>query len=192
MMRMFFMRHGETDWNRERRVQGRQDVALNDRGREQVRRAAERLSHRMSTPFSRIVSSPLLRARQSAIICRDLLRLPMEVDTRWAERSFGRLEGMTVDEIRRLCHIDDFEEIYDRLYGVEAMDSVRSRIRQALTDAVAAVSAAGPILIVTHGSIIKCLARECGMEYGIPANGEWIELSVEQLNIEGNRCRGGA
>jgi broad specificity phosphatase PhoE len=191
MMRVFLMRHGETDWNREQRVQGRRDVALNDRGREQIRRAVERLSDRISPAFSRIVSSPLLRARQSAIICRDLLRLPMEVDTRWAERSFGCLEGMTVDEIRMRCQIDDFEEIDDLRYGIEPMDSVRSRIRQALIDAVS-TSAAGPILVVTHGSIIKCLARECGMEDGIPANGEWMEVPVEQLHSEGNRCRGGA
>jgi len=190
-MRIFLMRHGQTDWNRAQRVQGRRDVPLNRTGREQIGKAVERLARQVTEPFSRIVSSPLLRARQSAGICQELLHVPVEVDDRWAERSFGTLEGMTVDEIRRRCQIDDFEEIADPVCGVEGMDSVRKRLRQAVEELIAARTP-GPVLIVTHGSIIKCLARECGLACGIPANGEWIELSAAQLHTEGNRCRGGA
>jgi probable phosphoglycerate mutase len=101
---IYFVRHGETVWNAERRWQGRKDSALTVAGRAHARRNAETLAVAVpglsSLPF---VSSPLGRARETMDIIRDHLGLPRDgyaVDERLAELAFGGWEGMTAREIK--------------------------------------------------------------------------------------------
>jgi broad specificity phosphatase PhoE len=93
---ILFVRHGETAANRARLALGRADPPLTDRGREQARRLAECL---VAEGVARVVSSPLLRARETAAAIAAPLARPVEVDERlveldygeWDERSFGEL-----------------------------------------------------------------------------------------------------
>lgn len=176
-MRLIVMRHGETAWNRERRIQGMQDIPLNPDGREQVRQACRTLKERERLRPIRIFTSPLLRATQSALIASEMFQVPLEVMPCMRERSFGLLEGLTWQEIEERCGIADAEEIQDGDWEVEELAAVSRRVAEGL----AALSAAYPheeILLFTHGSIIKCLGRAYGREVGILPNAASLELQI--------------
>ncbi len=105
---LYFVRHGETDWNRERRLQGRHDVPLNALGRDQATRCGTVLRDllartcRAPDEFD-FVSSPLGRARETMELVRAELGVAPEaysVDARLAELSFGHWEGLTFAELR--------------------------------------------------------------------------------------------
>jgi broad specificity phosphatase PhoE len=108
---MFYLiRHGETDWNADRRLQGQLDTSLSLRGREQPREAARILANVYSdVAGSGFIASPLSRARHSMdILMRELVALgalgapmPYATDDRLKELSFGRWEGFTWKEVRR-------------------------------------------------------------------------------------------
>ena len=97
--RLWFVRHGETEGQSSIRFHGRNDVALNEHGRAQIRALAPLLAH---APFVRVVHSPLRRAAESAAILAALCgatQVPHHADERLREISFGACEGMTEAEI---------------------------------------------------------------------------------------------
>jgi broad specificity phosphatase PhoE len=102
---LYFIRHGETDWNVEARLQGQQDVPLNEFGRVQAEEAAERL--RRAVPHYRdldYVASPLARTRETMERLRATLDLDpasYRTDERLKELSFGDWEGLTWRDLRR-------------------------------------------------------------------------------------------
>ena len=93
-----FMRHGETDWNVGRRLQGQSDIPLNATGCAQAAVAAKALA---SLSVCRIVTSPSIRALKTAAVIAEELALPISVDGRLRERHFGPLEGMQALDVRR-------------------------------------------------------------------------------------------
>ena len=105
---LYFARHGETDWNRERRLQGQHDIPLNALGRVQASRSGELLRgllERDGRPAAEYdyVSSPLGRARETMELMRAAMGLDPEAyrtDARLMEMSFGRWEGFTFAELR--------------------------------------------------------------------------------------------
>ena len=100
-MRLFLVRHGETDWNREGRFQGQQDTPLNDRGRGQARGVAERLrGHR----FDAVVSSPLSRALDTARAIQTAAGRtdPVILEEGITEIHHGDWEGRLASEVRSL------------------------------------------------------------------------------------------
>jgi len=105
---LFYIRHGETDWNVEGRLQGRRDVALNDHGRAQAVHCGEVL-RRLFAEQSRdpasfdYLSSPLWRARETMELVRQAMGLAAEgyeVDKALTEISFGKWEGFTIAQLR--------------------------------------------------------------------------------------------
>jgi probable phosphoglycerate mutase len=108
--KFYFVRHGETDWNAERRLQGRRDIPLNALGRRQAARSGELLANLLAiggaTPQQfAFTASPLSRARETMEIMRAELGVPPQdytVDVRLAELSFGKWEGLTYKEVRAL------------------------------------------------------------------------------------------
>jgi broad specificity phosphatase PhoE len=103
---LLYIRHGETDWNAESRLQGQRDIPINATGRVQARRCGEILRElilREGGAFD-FVSSPLGRARETMEIARATLGLDpraYRIDERLKEISFGAWEGFTLDELRR-------------------------------------------------------------------------------------------
>lgn len=90
-MRLYIVRHGETDWNRIHRVQGRTDIPLNDYGRRLARETAEGMKEvRIDLGYT----SPLLRAKETAQIILADRGVPLYEDSRIEELSFGSYEGM--------------------------------------------------------------------------------------------------
>lgn len=96
MNRVFYIfRHGETDWNRERRCQGHTNTALNRVGEQQ----ALELAHKMlDFPIDIIVSSDLDRALKTGSMVAEIKKIPLIVDSRFREMSYGEAEGMLYDE----------------------------------------------------------------------------------------------
>ena len=98
MARIYFLRHGETEWNTEGRVCGHTDVPMSDVGRQQARMLAQRMK---SIPVEALYSSPLRRALDTARIIGEAIGRGPMVDNRLRELSYGDWEGKTFDEIER-------------------------------------------------------------------------------------------
>jgi probable phosphoglycerate mutase len=109
MPRVFYVRHGETDWNVEWRLQGARDIALNEKGRSQAAYCGEILRDLLArddlaADTLDYVSSPLGRARMTMELLRGVLALPVEgyrVEQNLTEISFGEWEGFTIEELAR-------------------------------------------------------------------------------------------
>jgi uncharacterized phosphatase len=146
MTTLFFVRHGETDWNRQQRFQGSQDIPLNDEGRAQARR----LAAAWDRPVDAVVSSPLSRARETAEILAVALGLPIHhFDRRLLERSFGHGEGLTIAE--RLSRWPD-----GKVPGLEPPVSLKGRALAFLHEAI--VEFPGRRLVaVSHGGLINAV-----------------------------------
>lgn len=97
-MNLILVRHGETDWNTERRYQGQFDVPLNSKGEWQAQQAARALT---GEPIEQLISSDLLRARMTAEAIAAACDIPVTTDARLREKSFGSWEGLTVDQIKK-------------------------------------------------------------------------------------------
>lgn len=95
-MKLILVRHGETLWNREGRVQGISDIAMSDMGRLQVRRLAESLKN---DNIKIIYSSPLQRARETAGIISEFIGIPVQLESGLREMDQGDFEGMSHDEL---------------------------------------------------------------------------------------------
>ncbi|GGF29246.1 histidine phosphatase family protein [Subtercola lobariae] len=140
------VRHGETAWNAERRLQGSSDIPLNDTGRDQVRATAELLR---DSPWDFIVSSPLVRAHESAEILGAELGVPvLSLVPQIIERHYGRAEGLQDgDELRALRIPGGFE-------GAETEAQVAERASAAL-NALVAEHPGARIIVVAHGTLIR-------------------------------------
>ncbi|GIM44572.1 phosphoglycerate mutase [Collibacillus ludicampi] len=146
------VRHGETPWNKETRLQGSQDIALSPLGILQAKTVAERLRNES---WHAIYSSDLTRAYDTAKYIRSAvgLSIPHHVDKRLRERHYGTLEGMTRAEILQLYpdfHLPDDEVV---IPGVETHADLRQRVYQAIHE-VATLHRGKRIIIVSHGGSI--------------------------------------
>ena len=144
---IWFVRHGQTDWNAQGRLQGRRDVPLNARGGEQAVAVAARLRETAGEGLAgaAFLSSPLQRARGTMERMRAALGLAPEdyaVDPRFAELGFGSWEGSTWAEIRR----------WDPS-GAFARDRVGAAVREL----------SGPTVIVAHGGTARGLLVARGL-----------------------------
>jgi alpha-ribazole phosphatase/probable phosphoglycerate mutase len=158
--RIFFVRHGETDWNRTFKYQGSTDIALNENGLSQARKAGLRLSR---IAPDRVFSSPLLRAYGTAetIMEASAGNAPIEVMDDLREISFGEWEGLTYSEITAR-HASDYKAWRDAPFssaptGGESFESVRLRSARAAEAVKNAASPGAAILIVAHGVVLRTL-----------------------------------
>lgn len=156
--RALFVRHGETDYNAERRIQGHLNVALNETGRLQ---AAALAGYLADMPIGAIYSSDLIRAYQTAEPIAEALGLPITTNERLREINLGVFQGMTGDELRRSPHHADAYEMWrtDDRYapsGGESFSQLGDRTLAAW-EQIAQQSPAETVLIVTHGGNIKSL-----------------------------------
>lgn len=180
-MRLILMRHGETSWNLERRIQGQKDIPLNETGMLQMRKISEHFADRQIN-FARILTSPLLRAKQSADICSKRLKVPVEEVPTFRERSFGEWEGITIEEIVGRYGMD-CEEMVDSRYGVESQQDVLTRVNLGYQE-LSERFAGHDILLITHGSIIKLFGQQFGLDVGIMRNGTYLELHRNEEAVQ--------
>jgi len=177
MTDLYLVRHGETDWNRERRIQGLTDIPLNETGRAQARATGMLLTRRR---WDGIFSSPLGRARETAsIIAAEVgLAEPTLVDA-LVERNYGQAEGMDWVEVEtRFPH-------GTLVPGRESREQVGARVIPALMD-LAAERPGDALLVVSHGGAIRAVLNEVepSASHGSITNG-----SVHSFRLEDGALR---
>lgn len=159
MTRLCLIRHGETDWNVEKRLQGHLDVPLNAKGRHQAGAAARFLA---GEHFAAIYSSDSGRALDTAQEIGQVLGRAVEVMPDLRERHFGCFQGLTQEEARRMnpeaygryrAREKDFE-----IPGGESLGRFAARITGALTEAARAHPGLA-VLVVTHGGVLDIAYR---------------------------------
>jgi broad specificity phosphatase PhoE len=153
MTTILLARHGETDWNRERRVQGHTDRPLNDEGRRQALALADELA---GEPVDAVYSSDLVRAHETARVVAERLGLDVTVLPDLRERDFGTWEGLTDEEI-----LERFPQARNGPWGdAESREEMLERIRAAL-GRIADAHAEGRVLVITHGGPVRALLTVC-------------------------------
>lgn len=157
---IFVARHGETEWNRVGRWQGRTDIPLSDVGRAQARTLAERLRGR---GIVEIHSSDLSRAHETAqIVGAALGGLRVRFDERLRERGFGVFEGLTRQECAERHPEAWHRYLADRRStppDAEPQAEVVGRIVAAITAIAESADHAGPILVISHGGAIRSFVQ---------------------------------
>jgi probable phosphoglycerate mutase len=154
---LLVVRHGQSEWNAIGRWQGHADPSLSELGRRQAAVASASIG-----AVDGIISSDLLRAVETAAIIAQQLGVgPVIVDERLRERDVGDWSGLTRAEIDKGWPgwLDDDR----RPDGFEHTDLVLARVREAF-GAIRKASPGGSLLVVTHGGVIRSLARSCGLE----------------------------
>lgn len=158
MTRLYVVRHGQTSWNVEGRLQGSSDQPLNEFGREQAGQAAHSLAAVLRAPCT-VVSSPLVRALDTAVAIAEAAGAELHTDARLAERSYGVWEGLTWDERYALDPVESERWLArkePRVKGYESHESVVIRMRAALEHWLD-VAEGGDLVFVTHGSSSRML-----------------------------------
>lgn len=180
--RLVVVRHGVTEWNREGRWQGRLDPPLSGDGHREARLVAARIAADDDLRPARIVSSTLSRASETAQAIGRECGLPVEPDPRLMEIGAGEWEGHTHDELERT----DAEryrawrtaETEVRPPGGEPIDDAIGRIRE-LVDELGSAHGPWPIVLVSHGGILRILAN---VLFELPGAWMW-SLDVDNASI---------
>ncbi len=178
--RVIAIRHGETAWNVDTRIQGSLDIALNERGRQQALQVARALSHE---PIAAIYSSDLWRAHDTAVAIGNAVGLEPVPTEGLRERMFGIFEGKTFAEIEELW--PDLAARWRRREpdfcpeGGESLTTFKYRIEQCVSR-LAAKHSGQQIVVVGHGGVNDVLYR-AAMRLALDAPRTW-SLGNAEIN----------
>ncbi len=166
-MKIYMIRHGETDWNVVRKLQGRSDIPLNEEGRRLARVTAEALA---DVKFDRIYTSPLQRAKETAMIMKRDRDIPVIEEERIQEISFGIYEGYFCAEDHYTIPDKDFiyffkqPEKYVAPQGAEEIEVLCKRTTDFLQELVHNTAYQDDtILVSTHGAALRGLLSSINM-----------------------------
>lgn len=161
---IYLIRHGETKWNREKRVQGHRDMPLSPEGVEQARRLAEYIK---DWRFDAVYASDLSRALQTAEWLGRDRGLEVTACSEIRERFFGEWEGLPIEEVKR-NHPDEWEAIWHRggRYGVENAEETQQRMMSWL-EGILERHHGQRVAVVSHGGSINAVLEQVSRgEYG--------------------------
>ena len=195
---IYVIRHGETDWNKEHRFQGRTDIKLNDYGREQALKLRPLLQE---LQIESVYSSPLSRSMETAEIALQELKITIQKDERLQETNIGDAEGLTMDELKQKYGEDIVtrwrsydERLLDfRFPNGESKRQMMYRVRQVFID-IANNSNRNSIAVFAHGMVMRAMTYIFaeGMAWDIKhfANGSvhhyiWTDQNSEMLVYKG-------
>lgn len=187
-MLIYLMRHGETDWNKARRLQGQSDIPLNEYGIDLAVKTAEALT---DVPFDMAFCSPLGRAEKTAKIILGDRNTPLYTDMRLKEINFGTHEGNGFDTAKQnpedpLHNFFCKPECYLPPEGAESFAQVADRGRSFLQEKILPLEGSSEtVLIVAHGAFNRSILNSI---MGAPLQDFWrIELpncAVSILSLE--------
>ncbi|MDO4553800.1 MAG: histidine phosphatase family protein [Lachnospiraceae bacterium] len=190
-MKIYFVRHGETPWNKEKRVQGQQDIPLNEKGRELARMTRDGMA---DISFDRIYSSPLSRAYETAEIISGVDNPVIYADDRLKEISFGTAEGVSILEASKekdsfiSCFFHCPEE-YEPAEGGETLSHVRERGLQFIqSELVPLEKECENILLVAHACIIRSMMSAL---LDIPISELWSGPAYKNCCVSIVECKEG-
>ena len=159
-MTFYVLRHGQTDWNVQMRLQGSTDIPLNETGRAQAHVAAKILA---GEGITKIIASPLSRALETARIVGEASGITPGIDNRLIERNFGQFEGMTIDEVHQ--HREEMRDYMNPQADVdgkhypwdaEPLPEVIDRVYACVND----YRETGKCLFVFHGIPFRAVTRK--------------------------------
>lgn len=204
-MRLYIIRHGETPWNTQLRLQGQTDIELNEKGRALAEVTARAMR---GIPFDMVITSPLVRARETADIVLEHRNIPVITEERIREIGFGEMEGRQISEEEKhdpnsefYCFFHDPEH-YVPARGGETIISLLERTADFLNELKQKQEwYEKTILISTHGAAsrallaaIKHTPKKGFWENGVPKNcavtivdlehGEWIIKEQDRVYYE--------
>lgn len=199
--RFFFIRHGQTEHNIKKILQGHLDTSLNDEGRSQALKLADAVKE---IPFDKIYSSDLTRCRETLGAVLEAMETKPSVayTEHLRERHMGIIEGMHIDDAIR--HGEKHGKSY-RDFG-ESVDVFTERIGKYLEQVGQETTGMKNVAVVSHGGTIRSVLRLCGRTEGVVYNtsitvidvkdGEWVVRVVgdtkhlgEQLQVNDQRVR---
>lgn len=181
--RIIAIRHGETSWNVDARIQGQLDIGLNDNGRWQARRVGEALA---GEPISAVYSSDLSRAHATAEHVAQKIGVAVVPHRGLRERSFGMFEGKTFDEIHANWpeHAQNWRKRIPEWQppeGGESLLELRARVTRTLQE-LAERHPGEQIVVVAHGGVLDALYRVAtGQEVNSPRTWELPNGAINRL-----------
>ena len=189
---VLLVRHGETAWNAERRLQGHLDIALNVEGARQAAAVARALS---TVKIDAVISSDLQRASQTAQAIATSHRLPVQLERLLRERCYGGFEGLLYSEIeQRFPH--EFAKWQAREVdailpaGANLGETFREFYERA-TGAILDRAARCPgqtIVLVAHGGVLECAYRcALGLSLETPRNFTIPNASINRFTVQGGK-----
>ena len=192
--RFCLVRHGETDWNAERRLQGYTDVPLNARGLAQAAQTAKALK-KANFQFDVLYTSDLHRAKQTAQAIEHLFAVSAISQSSLRERHLGALQGLTIHEATllepELWQIHLSRDIHQELRGGESISQFANRIKTALQE-IQEKHSGETILIVSHGGSLDMMYRMASKQaldaeklVAVPnASLNWISFDGENWKVD--------
>ncbi|WP_163324391.1 histidine phosphatase family protein [Draconibacterium mangrovi] len=181
------IRHGETVWNRQKRIQGQRNSKLSENGITQAELVAEALAKR---EFDVLVSSDLERAVETANIINKQLVLPHEYNVNLRERSFGIFEGKNFAKIEEK-YPEEFRRFKERdagfvVPGGESIEQMYKRVTSEI-EAIALKFKDQKVLIVSHGLVLEMMMyRTFNLSLNEPRSFSINNSSISSFYIDGN------
>ena len=162
-MKLYLVRHGETEWNHQRKMQGQTDIPLNEYGIEIAKMTAEGMK---AIPFDKIYSSPLIRAKKTAEIIEEGRGIGVETDDRLKEIAFGKGEGSNINETKadpdhRMHNFFMHPEQYVPAEGGETFEEVQERGFDFIKEKILPLEEqAEHVAVVAHAAFIRSIMIE--------------------------------
>jgi broad specificity phosphatase PhoE len=180
MLYLYIVRHGETEWNKEERMQGRLNSQLTSKGREYAKLLGNRLQH---TEFAQVISSPSERALETTQLIGQKRNFSIITDERIMELNLGDWQGMTLKEIQEQ-HCDEYDCFMNTPHCYKKEDAetfydLQERAQDFLS-IMENSPISGNVLVVTHGLFIKSLFQ---ILEGTNVKDFWSEPTVEGTSL---------
>ncbi len=173
-MKILVTRHGQTDWNLDKKVQGKADIELNEKGRQQAEETKKLLDYK---DIDLIICSPLIRARQTAEIINKERNIPIIFEDGISERNFGEFEGHSTSEF-------DFEAFwsYQKNLKYETAENIRDFFERVYSciKKIQLEHKSKKILIVSHGGV--SIPIQCYFD-GIPNQETLLPLAIGNCQV---------
>lgn len=176
MTKIYIVRHGETNWNREGRLQGGTDTTLNENG---IQQAKDCRSYFEKIKCDAIFTSTLKRASTTATIMNETLHLPIFLLKEFAERTFGKAEGLTYEERMRAYP----QKVYP---NQETIEQLKIRIASGL-EQIYHQYPDGKVILVTHGAVIHTLFTMVGNPETFPQSARLSNGGVSTIHNENGK-----
>jgi len=185
MTRLYLIRHGETLWNREKRLQGHLDIGLNETGLWQAEQVGRHLAQR---PLQAIISSDLSRAADTAQAIAQHHSISLQLDELLRERHYGNMQGLTYDEVaahhprNHLAWKNREPDFCPE--GGESLRQFYERVTQSVLAWVKKHPTA-EIAIVAHGGVLDCINRYArGIGLSVARDFEILNASLNTLTYQ--------
>ena len=189
MTEIWLVRHGETPWNAERRVQGWEDISLNETGVEQARALGRHIKNltQAGQRLDAVYTSDLKRAHATAQTVADEVGLPLNIHKGVRERHFGVLQGLVYDEMDarapEAAAIWRARDPNAELPGGESLGFFYARVVEAINE-IAARHVGQRVMVVSHGGAMDIVWRHANqVSLQAPRQAPLLNASLIRLNV---------